>query len=179
MERTQDFRQTGYLTVNDRHYNIHELTCNQLRVHYRTGSAIHISGTGRDKKYSYRKGCMTDIGDILEDDWFALARFIIERDGEQDLYDGLVEYAKSCAWLHSKSECEEYALQLHMSRIFDDKNWVGYEKFNKMHRPWVLEDDEKGAAQCECESKFSLFAEKGSRNRQTAEIHPKSSNVNA
>lgn len=37
---------------------------------------------------------MTDIGDILEADWFALARYIIERDGEQVLYEGLVEYAK-------------------------------------------------------------------------------------
>lgn len=78
---------------------------------------------------------MTDIGDVPMADWNALARYIIERDGEQDLYEGLVEYAKSCAWLHSKNVREEYALKLHISRIFDDQKWVGYEEFNRTHRP--------------------------------------------
>lgn len=151
MEGKQDFRQTGYYIIEGKHYNIQELTCEQIRVRFGTGRAIHVSGTGRDKKYTYRTGCMTSIGDILEADWFALARFIIERDGEQDLYDGLVEYAKNCAWLHTKSEREEYALQLHMSRIFDDVEWVGYEEFNKIHRPELLLGTKKGEAQNECE----------------------------
>lgn len=150
MLRPQDFRQTGYFVINDKRYNIQELTCEQIRIHYGTGRSYHISGTGRDKKYGYRVGCMTDIGDILEADWFALARFIIERDGEQDLYDGLVKYAKSCVWLHTKSEREEYALQLHMSRIFDNVKWVGYEEFNKNHRPELLQGTMKGEAQNEC-----------------------------
>ena len=109
MLNSQDFRKTGYYVIDDDRYNIQELTCEDLRIHFGTGRSIHISGTGRDKKYIYRSGCMTDIGDILEADWFALARYIIERDGEQNLYDGLVEYAKTCAWLHSKAEREEYA----------------------------------------------------------------------
>lgn len=87
---------------------------------------------------------MTDIGDILDADWFALARFIIERDGEQDLYNGLVEYVNGCAWLRSKSEREEYALDLHMSRIFDNQDWVGYLEFNKKHRPHrILQNRDK------------------------------------
>lgn len=151
MEGKQDFRQTGYYSIEGKHYNIQELTCEQIRVRFGTGRAIHVSGTGRDKKYTYRTGCMTSIGDILEADWLALAQFIIERDGEQDLYNGLVEYAKSCAWLHSKSEREEYALRLHMSRIFDNVEWVGYEEFNKIHRPELLQGTKKGEAQNECE----------------------------
>lgn len=152
MLKTQDFRQTGYYVIDNDRYNIQELTCEQLRIHFGTGRSIYVSGTGRDKKFIYRSGCMTDIGDILEADWFALARYIIERDGEQVLYEGLVEYAKTCAWLHSKVEREEYALQLHMSRIFDEVEWVGYQEFNNKHRPWILQGDEKGEAQCECES---------------------------
>ena len=149
-------------------YNIQELTCEQLRIHFGTGRSIYVSGTGRDKKFIYRSGCMTDIGDILEADWFALARYIIERDGEQVLYEGLVEYAKTCAWLHSKVEREEYALQLHMSRMFDEVEWVGYQEFNNKHRPWILQGDEKGEAQCECESKLPVTAEKGCSNGQIA-----------
>ena len=114
MLKPQDFRQTGYFVIGDKRYNIQELTCEQIRIHFGTGRSILVSGTGRDKKYTYRSGCMTDIGDILDADWFALARFIIERDGKQDLYNGLVEYASGCAWLRSKSEREEYALDLHM-----------------------------------------------------------------
>ena len=144
MERMQDFRQTGYYVLNDKRYDIQKLTCKQLRIHYGTGRALHVSGTGRDMKYTYRIGCMTDIGDIPIADWNALARYIIERDGEQNLYEGLVECAKSCAWLHSKNACEEYALKLHISRVFDDKEWVAYQEFNNTHRPWILQGDAKG-----------------------------------
>lgn len=144
MLQAQDFRQTGYYVINDKRYDIQKLTCNQLRIHYGTGRALHVSGTGRDRKYTYRIGCMTDIGDFPITDWNALARYVIERDGEQNLYEGLVEYAKSCAWLHSKKECEEYALKLHISRIFDDKEWVAYQEFNHTYRPWILQGDEKG-----------------------------------
>ena len=121
--------------LNDKRHDIQKLTCKQLRIHCGTSRALHISGTGRDRKYTYRVGCMTDIGDVPMAEWNALARYIIERGGEQDLYEGLVEYTKSCAWLHSKNEREEYALKLHISRIFDDQKWVGYEEFNRTHRP--------------------------------------------
>lgn len=122
MLKPQDFRQTGYFVIDDKRCNIQELTCEQIRIHFGTGRSILVSGTGRDKKYTYRSGCMTDIGDILDADWFALARFIIERDGEQDLYNGLVEYVNGCAWLRSKSEREEYALDLHMARAILNNN---------------------------------------------------------
>lgn len=127
MLKPQDFRQTGFFVIDNKRYNIQKLTCEQLRIHYGTGRSYHVSGTGRDKKYGYRVGCMTDIGDILETDWIALARCIIERDSEQDLYEGLLEYSKTCAWLRSKAEHEVYARQLHMSRIFDNVKRVWYQ----------------------------------------------------
>lgn len=102
---------------------------------------------------------MTSIGDLPEEDWIALAKYIIERDGEQELYQHLVEYSKNCAWLHSNKEREQYSLELHMSRIFDLKDWVGYHEFNKIYRPWVLEDDKKGVARCECESLLAQYNE--------------------
>ena len=119
MSESHDFIQSGYMTVNSKSYNIHDITGPQIAPHFSTGRSYLISGAGRDRKYGYRHGKMTDIGDILEEDWLKLARYIIERDSEQDLFSGLVEYSQSCAWLHSNKEREEYALELHMSRIFD------------------------------------------------------------
>lgn len=43
---------------------IEELKFSDLRVHYGTGRSIHVSGTGRDKKFRYRYGAMTDLGDF-------------------------------------------------------------------------------------------------------------------
>jgi len=97
----------------------------------------------------------------------------------RNTFKRLVEYANGCAWLCSKSEREEYALDLHMSRIFDNQDWVGYLEFNKKHRPHVLQDDGKGVARCECESEISVSAEESCRNRQTADVYPQVSNEDA
>lgn len=134
MLETQSFIKTGVYSIDNHQYNIQELTCAQLSVHYSTGRAYVISGTGRDRKYGFRAGKMTNIGDVLEEDWITLARYIIERDSEQDIFTGLVEYAKTCAWLHSNKEREEYALDLHMRRIFENPEWVGYEAFTAKYR---------------------------------------------
>ena len=41
-----------------------DVTFRDLRVHYRTGRAVRLTGTGRDKEYTYRVGVQTDLGDI-------------------------------------------------------------------------------------------------------------------
>ena len=52
MLKTQDFQQTGYYVIDNDRYNIQELTCEQLRIHFGTGRSIHVSGTGREKNSS-------------------------------------------------------------------------------------------------------------------------------
>ena len=37
------------------------ITFSDLRIHYGTGRAIHLSGSGKDKKYTYRAGIQTDL----------------------------------------------------------------------------------------------------------------------
>ena len=51
---------------------IEELKFSDLRVHYGTGRSIHVSGTGRDKKFRYRHGAMTDLGDLEISEWNSL-----------------------------------------------------------------------------------------------------------
>lgn len=145
MERPKNFRQFGYYTIDNRRYNIQELTYKQIEKHFGTGRAIWISGTGRDKKFIYRTGCMTDIGDILDTDWFELAKYLIERENEQQLYTGLLDWvSENCAWCRTKQERECYALELHVARIFNRKDWLGYKEFNEKHLSEVLQSGEKG-----------------------------------
>lgn len=115
---------------------IEELTFSQLRVHYKTGRSFVISGTGRDRKYGYRRGCQTDIGDIEESRWQELMRQLIHQSGEDALQAALLSWTNLfCPWLHTKKEREQYALELHAARIFDDPAWVSCEEFNCSYRP--------------------------------------------
>lgn len=41
MLKTQNFRQTGYYVADNDRYNIQELTCEQLRIHFGTGRSIY------------------------------------------------------------------------------------------------------------------------------------------
>lgn len=111
----------------------------ELRWHFGTGVAIHLSGTGRDKKYGYRHGVMCDLGDIREDIWYQVVAHIAQRDGEQQLVDALT------AWSHehnytkdSSAQVRQSALQAYSYRIYDNPQWVDYVPFNRRFRPEVL-----------------------------------------
>lgn len=106
-----------------------------LRVHFFTGRSILLSGSGRDKKYSYRNGVMTDVGDIELSRWRELVRGLIEKAHEQALHEQLLKWVKECCpFQHTKEEIETYALELHASRIFDDPQWAAYDVFNQQYR---------------------------------------------
>lgn len=119
---------------------IEELKFSDLRVRYGTGRSIFVSGSGRDKKYRYRYGAMTDLGDLEISEWKSLMNALIDYHGERELQEQLRQWSKTeCLFLHSKDEVEEYALELHASRIFDNPAWVDYIPFNRKYRPEVLE----------------------------------------
>ena len=85
-----------------------------------------------DKKYGYRNGIQTDLGDIRNDVWRDLVRELIVRSHEEDLFDKLLEWEKEHTyWLKTKAELEHYTLELYAARIFDNPKWVDYEAFAK------------------------------------------------
>lgn len=91
-----------------------------------------IYSSGRDKKYGYRNGIQTDLGDIRNDVWLDLVRELIVRSHEEDLFDKLLEWEKEHTyWLKTKAELEHYTLELYAARIFDNPKWVDYEAFAK------------------------------------------------
>lgn len=145
MEAKQPFQNSGIFHINGMDYDIQKLTFAQLRVQFHTGRAFVVSGTGKDRKYGYRYGCMTEIGDIEISQWTELVQYLIERDGEQSLQKELVSWvAETCPWLHTQKERVDYALSLHASRIFDCEDWVDYAEFNRLYRPDVLQGTKKG-----------------------------------
>lgn len=112
--------------------NRDQLTHKDLHAHFSTGQSILLSGSGRDKKYGYRNGIQTDLGDIRNDVWLDLVRELIVRSHEEDLFDKLLEWEKEHTyWLKTKAELEHYTLELYAARIFDNPKWVDYEAFAK------------------------------------------------
>lgn len=69
-----------------------DVTFRDLRVHYHTGRAIRLSGTGRDKEYTYRVGVQTDLGDIEISVWQAALERLIHASGEDKIQQALRAY---------------------------------------------------------------------------------------
>ena len=128
-------KNTGYTTVATAEQMVESLEFEDLRVHFFTGKAILLSGSGKDKKYTYRSGVMTDVGDIELSKWRELVHGLIEKTHEQVLYEQLLKWVKDCCpFQHTREEIETYALELHASRIFDNPRWSAYGVFNQQYR---------------------------------------------
>ncbi len=110
-------------------------------VRWQIGSGIAISsGSGRDKKYRYRNGVITNIGDIEEHIWYQLVEQIAQRDNEVWLVDALAVWEGEHNYLRrSPAQIREEALELYSMRIFDQPEWVVYIPFNRRFRPDVLD----------------------------------------
>ena len=133
------FCQTDFVTASDKRYSVAELKIEDIRFMYGTGRAIYISGTGRDKVYDYRNGCMTKIGDIEEGEWLSLMRFLIERDGELELFKQLLAWEKEHDFCDSdRKTLERDTLIRHSMRLFDNVKWVDFVRFNQRYRPEEL-----------------------------------------
>lgn len=114
-------------------------TFNDLRLHFRTGRSILISGSGRDKKYSYRHGVMCNLGDMEESEWVQQVDALIRRSNEEELYRNLLHWCRDHNFAReSENELRFRAYELHVARIFDDKRWVDYVPFNNKYRPGFI-----------------------------------------
>lgn len=115
-------------------------TFEDLRMHYHTGRSYLISGTGRDRKYGYRHGVKCNLGDLEESDWIQKVKELIQRSGEEQLYEQLLEWSREHNFAkESEKELRIRALELHAYRIFDNEGWVDYLAFNRKYRPEVID----------------------------------------
>lgn len=99
-----------------------ELTFDDLRCRHFTGRSYIQSGEGRNRVCGYRVGVQCSLGDIEQSEWFRMVRELIERKGEQHLYEQLLEYLTEHNYTRStKIQLERKALELHADRIFDNE----------------------------------------------------------
>ena len=82
-----------------------------LRVMYYTGRDI----VSQAKVHKYRDGVMTKSGDIEISEWRESVRALIERNGDQKIFQRLKDEAWSTAWIHSEKEAEQHALERYVS----------------------------------------------------------------
>lgn len=97
----------------------------KLKVHYNTGRDESYKNLAGDKVHKYRHGMMTDIGDIVIDNWIKMANELIDKYNERDIYEELLKYSP----FKNKKDCVINALEMHMARMFENTEWVSYEKF--------------------------------------------------
>ena len=64
---------------------IANLGFSDLKVRYFTGRSILISDTGQGKRYQYRNGCMTALGDLEISEWREMITELIAYRSEQEL----------------------------------------------------------------------------------------------
>lgn len=143
------------------------LTYEDLRVHFGTGRAYTISGSGRDRVTGYRTGMKCNLGDNEISEWAAMVRDLIVQTGEQELFQQLLTHMKEHNYTGStKSKLELECLQLHAARIFDDPLWVDFIPFNQRFRPEVLRTVKLVCVMSECCKKTGFLTEARYRQRE-------------
>lgn len=111
--------------------DISNLTFENLRVYYGTGQAILLSGSGRNKKYGYRSGIQTELGDIEISVWRKLAKRLVIRNNDQKLLSCYKKWLKNTKnWLKPE-EIEREALEMYTYQMKDNTEWYDYKAFNE------------------------------------------------
>lgn len=121
-----------------------EITLDKFRRKYGTFQCrcVGLDRIGR-KKYNNRIGVQTDLGDIEISLWKDLVRKTIASMGETDLYNHYFVWISTHEKnISDKDEREQYALEGHIDRLFDDPCWEDFVPFNRKYRPKYLAEFE-------------------------------------
>lgn len=82
-------------------------------------------GTRREKS-RYVERYVTQAGTFLPEEWKKRAGADIEVEGELALLERVKDYCREhCAWLHTESDLEEYAIDCTCSRAY--RHWNDFE----------------------------------------------------
>ena len=127
------FNDASCINVNGSSLPVKNLSFPDIAMRFHVGRGNTVRGIGSDVHYVYKHNIMTKVGEIEEETWYALVWYLIERDGEQQLFERLLDWCKQeVAWLKTKKAVRRYALELHAYRMFEDEDWCGFEQFKNM-----------------------------------------------
>lgn len=116
------------------------LTPADLRYRFGTGQAIS-TGSGRDKKYTYRTGVMTPLGDIEISVWLEAAEYLVEEYGLQEELEHLKPYARfplDRGTPAAQREARADILDACLSQLYRDPQWVKFLEYNQKYHPELL-----------------------------------------
>ncbi len=117
--------------------DLDNLTFEDIYHHYGTGVAF--TEMKRHEKVSrYRHGVGTNIGDIEESVWREIVKYLITKNGEEEMFEHLKQHEKEHTLWRNESELEMNALVTHAYRMFDDPSWYYFVPFNRKCRPEYL-----------------------------------------
>jgi|GEM_PF-484724 len=126
--------------------DISKLTYGDIRHEFGTHRGIEVGtrmeGNRARRIIVGRSGVQTKIGDIRRDIWIQIAKALVVQANDTELYEKLCAHFElyPLAWLRTKTERREYALDLFISGTHNNLSWVGFIRFNRMNRPELLAD---------------------------------------
>ena len=117
-------------TLNDVE-NRNELTLEDLDIQYHTGRAV-VSGTGRDRKVSYRTGYACAIGDVKDTVWAKLAEETVERILGADFLERTEDFVRRTGLpteRRSNASIHRAALEICTGQLWKSPRWLHFEQF--------------------------------------------------
>ena len=120
-----------------------QITRENLRIMYGTGQEIAFKNSQGNKVSNYRVGVQTALGDIEVSLWMELVQKLIEQENDQVIFECLLEWEKDNNHIgaSTKHDILREAMQSYTYRIYDNKAWWDYVRFNMKYRPEILEND--------------------------------------
>lgn len=94
------------------------------------------TGSGRDKKYSYRHGASTPIGDIEDSVWKTAAEAVVKRDGLEQEVAQILPYVSFAS--DTSAENRIAPINAVFSGLYKDTLWVSFVEYNRKYHPELL-----------------------------------------
>lgn len=114
--------------------DLSNIKLSDLAIRFRTGQAV-TNGIGRDKRWSYRHGILCDLGDIENDVWTGAAAITVMRIFGTEYFDQVKAFVHKYGLPTERSSDREkqiYALNICLSQLWENEEWVLRDDFIKM-----------------------------------------------
>ena len=107
-----------------------------LRCKYRIGRSkkhVEISSSKDKITYTYETTVVTECGEFKEKEWEKEVEKQAKDLLELDILELLKHYSlKELASIDAHEKAYKYASELYSARIWENKQWEGYEEFNNL-----------------------------------------------
>ena len=107
---------------------------------YETAVSLRMPATWSEFHDALQKARIKDGRSCGNELLYQAAEALIQKAGEQKLLEALTDWESRHNYAKDSARTVRHkALQLHISRIFDNPRWVNFIPFNREYRPEVLE----------------------------------------